>query len=1536
MNVVVLGMHRSGTSLASGLLHRAGVFFGESTELIKANDENPKGFWERSDFRRLNDRLLHAQHADWNEIARVDQHAIDEDTLAAFNDDARQILDDMRQRASNGIIGIKEPRHCLLLDQWAPVLGDESFYLLVHRDPEEIAISLNSRDPIPPAVANYLTEQYLGRALRFLAGKPCAIVSYEEMLNEPLKTSQRLVKAINEWSAAQGSDLRLKRPEPSDVKGLASKALYRSRSEGTPYPAHARLKQWRKALKKGELPGVRSVANRPSTEVLSYQYEQRFAAFKKVRGELENRKQRVNTLERQVQSNIEFDRKVKELSAKLSDARSEQREALQQQDKLAKALAKETEQRQEVSSQRTQLEESLEGARSQRLEALNQIEEQQEALRVSTEQGQQAERQLEKLAAELKTAQEQQLGAQQQLENLEKALGAARLAQDKAQREGKVALDQAREREQTLAEQVKTTRQALERAETLASRQSEQIGTLQTSVKSAENTISELGGQVEALEAARAADRAMANEQAERLANREEELKALRKAHAKLKRALTQKTSELQRSEVNAEEIETLLRSAQADLEETTQERLLGEKQLSAALARISLLDSHLQKLIRQSAKDVRSLELADNLALSMTELRDSRSWKLLNPALSVLLRGASMGKPSKTLIELESRLEDFKGVIEARKQQQGIVEGVPPIATTQPAERKIPATALVVTWDVGHNPVGRSYMLAEVLQRVFRNVVIVGFQFDRFGKQLWEPLRNSRIPVFTIPGKNFPEYIDQLEELAERVDPDIVFSCKSRLPSLQLGALIKRRLNCPLVLDIDDHEMTFFPEDREIPPQELEQMELGSASKALAPYDGFWTGVAQGARGLADAILVSNPALEEEFGGTIIPHVRDELEFDPQFFSRNLVRHEFGVPLDAKVVLFFGTPRRHKGIELIAKTVAALDDKRARLVVVGRVPDQGDMRRLQTQAGDRLITIGNQPFHRIPAILSMADAVCLPQDPAHPTCTFQLPAKAIDAISMGVPLLVTATPPLKPLIEKGLAVEVDEHNILEKLAAVLSGSATSRHSAEELRKAFEAHYSYAAAAKTLRSLAQRLLRQKTDQGDFENRLGSFLKAQQKVLGTAAVRSKSDSSEGQDVVLFWKQNDSGLYGRRVDMFIKQLEARPGVRRVIVFDAPISEYDLLKYRDDEGKTSQHRMIYENTYDKLLGKLDRPRVSYNVFLHPPGIYDLPGRSTPGRRPLVDGYLPFIERVLAREGCDASQALFVLYPKNFVGREIVEHFAPQKVLVDVVDDHREWPGTTPEQYELLTRNYEELLKLADMAFVNCAPMLEKMAPMADNLRLVENGCDPDAPVSTPDGNASFAELESWRGQVIGFVGNMESKIDMGLIRQTAQRFPTARIVLVGSTHTNRKARELEQLDNVVMPGVVPYDQVGAWIKRFDVAIVPHIHTGMTENMNPLKIYVYLQWGVPVVSTDIPNIGYKGDLLRVAEDSESFLQAISDTLDNPPRNRKAERDRFVAENSWSARFEGHLDELLGAPGAAQETSDKRPQAKLSKTRKT
>ncbi|MBK6855810.1 MAG: hypothetical protein IPG97_04435 [Microthrixaceae bacterium] len=65
MQLVILGMHRSGTSGVTRLLNMAGAYFGPPGIATDANEENPKGFWERRDVRALCDGLLQGAGFDW-------------------------------------------------------------------------------------------------------------------------------------------------------------------------------------------------------------------------------------------------------------------------------------------------------------------------------------------------------------------------------------------------------------------------------------------------------------------------------------------------------------------------------------------------------------------------------------------------------------------------------------------------------------------------------------------------------------------------------------------------------------------------------------------------------------------------------------------------------------------------------------------------------------------------------------------------------------------------------------------------------------------------------------------------------------------------------------------------------------------------------------------------------------------------------------------------------------------------------------------------------------------------------------------------------------------------------------------------------------------------------------------------------------------------------------------------------------------------------------------------------------------------------
>jgi glycosyltransferase involved in cell wall biosynthesis len=275
------------------------------------------------------------------------------------------------------------------------------------------------------------------------------------------------------------------------------------------------------------------------------------------------------------------------------------------------------------------------------------------------------------------------------------------------------------------------------------------------------------------------------------------------------------------------------------------------------------------------------------------------------------------------------------------------------------------------------------------------------------------------------------------------------------------------------------------------------------------------------------------------------------------------------------------------------------------------------------------------------------------------------------------------------------------------------------------------------------------------------------------------------------------------------------------------------------------------------------------------------------------------------------EVNDAVFWIYPKNYHAPAIIDHFKPAKVVVDIVDDHRAWPGVSEVEKNRLTGNYRETLARADMAFVNCEPMRETMKELFPDILLVPNGCDTDPLIVEPRNSPEYETFKAWPSKTIGFVGNLEAKIDIDLMKKVARRFENCQIVLIGSTHMNSRVVHLREHLNVRLPGVVPYEHIGAWLRKFDVGIVPHFNMPLTQNMNPLKIYVYLAARIPVVSTETPNIDRSTSLINVAKNHDQFLDMLEKVLtDGNVFN--SELDSFIKTNSWASRFCSKIDLLM------------------------
>ena len=212
--VVVLGMHRSGSSAITEFLTVHGLYFGSEKDSIGKNKENERGFWERRDVRDLNDEILQYLDCDWDSVSSFDISKIDEETKKEFVSKARLIHDKLICESSNGYV-LKEPRVCLTYPIWEEAFHDnESVIVFIHRNPIEIALSLEKRNNYEQKFSLNLWYRYVVSALKCMKNKRVLFISYDELSSNPAFVSQKLVQYLNE------KNIDIIEPSNSDISSV--------------------------------------------------------------------------------------------------------------------------------------------------------------------------------------------------------------------------------------------------------------------------------------------------------------------------------------------------------------------------------------------------------------------------------------------------------------------------------------------------------------------------------------------------------------------------------------------------------------------------------------------------------------------------------------------------------------------------------------------------------------------------------------------------------------------------------------------------------------------------------------------------------------------------------------------------------------------------------------------------------------------------------------------------------------------------------------------------------------------------------------------------------------------------------------------------------------------------------------------------------------------------------------------------------------------------------------------------------------------
>jgi hypothetical protein len=182
-------MHRSGTSLIAGILHKCGIFLG--TDLLGENISNPFGHFEDQRLLDLNNKILTAAGGTWFEPPT-------ENAIYAQADRMKEEIVSALSHMPAGTWGWKDPRLSLTIELFLPYLHNPVF-IICNREATAIAESLYRRDGIEMKSGLSIACIYQDRIKRIIEHHPDVrrmVVTYEKICSDPASVISRLISFI--------------------------------------------------------------------------------------------------------------------------------------------------------------------------------------------------------------------------------------------------------------------------------------------------------------------------------------------------------------------------------------------------------------------------------------------------------------------------------------------------------------------------------------------------------------------------------------------------------------------------------------------------------------------------------------------------------------------------------------------------------------------------------------------------------------------------------------------------------------------------------------------------------------------------------------------------------------------------------------------------------------------------------------------------------------------------------------------------------------------------------------------------------------------------------------------------------------------------------------------------------------------------------------------------------------------------------------------------------------------------------------------
>ncbi|MCD6452487.1 MAG: glycosyltransferase [Acidobacteria bacterium] len=376
-------------------------------------------------------------------------------------------------------------------------------------------------------------------------------------------------------------------------------------------------------------------------------------------------------------------------------------------------------------------------------------------------------------------------------------------------------------------------------------------------------------------------------------------------------------------------------------------------------------------------------------------------------------------------------------------------------------------------------------------------------------------------------------------------------------------------------------------------------------------------------------------------------------------------------------------------------------------------------------------------------------------------------------------------------------------------------------------------------------------------------------------------------------LISWYQNDWGLYGRRNEMLTREIARRPEVSGVLHLEPPISEEELEK----KEKNPCYDDNLEITKKRFVGFKNESGIYLYTPLVPRGL------SPKEREEFLTSQ---VKKRLEKLG-PVENLVLLLYPPNEFSLLLLDQFGEKASLIisDIVDDHRVYYQPGSSLYRQVDERYAKAISRSDIVFTVSKELSSRFSHLNDNIHHLPNGFDPslfsEKPLKEPEDIASIPLPR------ILYTGNLLRRLDFPLIREIAHLLPKMHFVFIGELYPKTK-KELAGIDNIHLLGPRSYREIANYIEASNLLIMPHEISEETASMDPIKLYLYLASGKPIVATPVAGTEPFKEVIAIAKGKKEFARAIERELAGNSWEKGELRKKAVKGASWRDR----VDELF------------------------